>query len=94
MKAWKALVPVLVAALLLILPPPAGLPLHAWRYFALFAGVVIALVLEPLPGGALGLIGLTAVTITAKWTFFSPETSISPALVRIARYSASGSPEV
>lgn len=78
MKAWKALVPVLVAALLLILPPPAGLPLHAWRYFALFAGVVIALVLEPLPGGALGLIGLTAVTITAKWTFFSPEQLAAP----------------
>ena len=38
---WKAIAPVAVALILALLPPPAGLPDHAWHYFAIFAGVVI-----------------------------------------------------
>jgi len=68
---WKALAPVAVAVVLLLLPAPAGLAEYAWRYFAIFAGVVVGLVLEPLPGGAIGLIGVTVITITAPYTLYS-----------------------
>ena len=40
-----------------VMPPPAGLAQHAWYYFALFAGVIAALVTEPLPNPAVGLVG-------------------------------------
>lgn len=46
--------------------------MHAWLFFAVFAGVVLALVLEPLPASGVGLLGVTIVAITAPWTFFSP----------------------
>jgi len=36
-RLWKGLVPVLVVAVLLLLPPPNGLEEYAWRYFAIFA---------------------------------------------------------
>ena len=54
--SWRALVPVAITLVLALLPPPDGLALHAWYYFAIFAGVIVALMLEPLPGGAIGLI--------------------------------------
>ena len=63
MKIWKALIPPLVGVLLVLVPAPAGLAPHAWHYFALFAAVIAALVLEPLPGGAIGLLGLTAAVV-------------------------------
>jgi L-tartrate/succinate antiporter len=39
------------------------LPPHAWYFFALFIGVVIGLMAEPLPGPAISLIGVTLVTV-------------------------------
>ena len=72
MKIWKALIPPLVGVLLVLIPAPAGLAPHAWHYFALFAAVIAALVLEPLPGGAIGLLGLTVAVVLARQVLFSP----------------------
>jgi len=63
-KYWKALVPVVVGAILLLLPIPEGLKPNAWYYFALFVAVIIALILEPIPAAAVGLIGVTAATVS------------------------------
>jgi len=52
-RLWKGLVPILVVAVLLPLPPPNGLEQYAWLYFAIFAGVIVGLILEPQPGGAI-----------------------------------------
>ena len=41
---------------------PEGLTLTAWRYFALFAAVIVGLILEPIPAAALGLIGVAFAT--------------------------------
>ena len=71
--SWKALAPVVVAITIALIPAPAGLSQHAWYYFAIFAGVVVGLMLEPIPGAAIGLIAVTAVTVLAKWVFYSPE---------------------
>jgi hypothetical protein len=40
-------------------PVPAGLNANQWHYFALFAAVIAGLILESMPVGAVGLIGLT-----------------------------------
>jgi len=77
-KLWKALVPPLVGILLAVIPAPAGLAPHAWHYFALFAAVIAALVLEPLPGGAIGLLGLTVAVVLARFVLYSPAELAKP----------------
>ncbi|HKA40281.1 MAG TPA: anion permease, partial [Burkholderiales bacterium] len=48
-------------------------PQHAWYYFAIFVGVIVGLMFEPLPGGAIGLIGVALVTVLCEYVFYSPE---------------------
>ena len=76
--SWKALAPLAVALVIALSPAPAGLPQHAWYYFAIFAGVIVGLVLEPLPGGAIGLIGVTVATLLAKYVLYSPAELAKP----------------
>ena len=56
---WKTIVPLAVWLLLYLIPVPAGLNANQWHYFALFAAVITGLILESMPVGAIGLIGLT-----------------------------------
>ena len=37
---------------------------NAWYYFALFAAVIVGLILEPIPAAAVGLIGVTTATVS------------------------------
>ena len=69
---WKAIAPVAVAIAIALVPAPEGLGQHAWYYFAIFAGVIVGLMLEPIPGAAIGLIAVTLVTVLSEWVFFSP----------------------
>jgi len=69
---WKALLPIAVTVVLALFPPPEGLAQHAWYFFAIFAGVIVGLMLEPLPGAAIGLIGVALVTILAPYVLFGP----------------------
>ena len=75
---WRAIAPVAVAALLALLPAPDGLAQHAWYYFAIFAGVIVGLMVEPLPGSVVGLIGLTVVTVLHPFVLYSPEELARP----------------
>src|SRR6476661_4356062 len=72
-RLWKAIAPIAVAIVLALLPAPSGLPQHSWYYFSIFAGVIVGLVLEPLPGAAIALIGLTLVNVLARFVLFSPD---------------------
>jgi L-tartrate/succinate antiporter len=69
---WKALAPVAVALAIALVPAPDGLAQHAWYFFAIFAGVIVGLMLEPLPGAAIGLIGVVLVTVLAPFVLFAP----------------------
>jgi L-tartrate/succinate antiporter len=69
---WRAVAPLAATLVIALLPAPDGLAQHAWYFFAIFAGVIVGLVLEPLPGGAIGLIGVTAVTVLAQYVLYSP----------------------
>lgn len=74
---WKAVIPILVAVVIALLPAPAGLAPYAWYYFAIFAGVVVGLILEPMPAAAIGLIGVVLIAILGLP--FSPEQRADPA---------------
>jgi L-tartrate/succinate antiporter len=54
----KGLIPVAVAVVIALLPVPANLKPNAWYYFALFIGVIVGLMLEPIPPAAIGLLGV------------------------------------
>jgi len=72
------LVPVAIAGALALLPAPAGLAPQAWYFTAIFVGVVAGLILEPLPGGAVGLIGVVVTAVLGRWVLFSPEELAKP----------------
>ncbi len=77
-KPARILVPILIAASLAVVSPPAGLLQNAWYFFAIFIGVVVALILEILPGSAIGLIGVTIITVLAPWTLFASDELATP----------------
>src|SRR5829696_8733149 len=56
---WRAGVPLLAGLLPTLVPAPAGIAPHAWHYFALFVAVILALITEPIPSAAIGVIGVT-----------------------------------
>src|SRR5712692_894013 len=50
--------PLVVGAGLALWPVPQGLTPNAWRYFALFAAVIVGVITEPIPAAAVGLAGV------------------------------------
>ena len=54
--AWA--VPIVVGLAIALAPTPHGLAPNAWRYFALFAAVLVGIITEPIPAAALGLVGV------------------------------------
>ncbi len=57
-KYIKLFAPVFVAVVIFILPTPEGLSQNTWLYFSIFIGVVVGLILEPIPAALVGLIGV------------------------------------
>lgn len=45
-------------------PPPAGVTPQSWRLLAIFAGTIVGSIVRPLPGGAVVLLGVTALALT------------------------------
>jgi L-tartrate/succinate antiporter len=62
---------------LALLPAPHGLAPYAWHYFALFVAVILALITEPIPAAAVGLIGVTIAAVFGL--VFSPAQRSDPA---------------
>lgn len=75
---WRVAIPVVITLILAILPPPPGLAQHAWYYFAIFAGVIAALVTEPLPNPAVGLVGLSLMGLLSRYTLYGPADVAKP----------------
>ena len=68
-KVISIAIPLAVTVILALLPAPQGLSPNAWYYFAVFAGVVAGLILEPVPVPVVCLIGLV---IAASLQLVSP----------------------
>ena len=47
-----------------LLPHPGDITPQSWRLLAIFAATVVGLIAQPLPGGAMVLLGVTAVALT------------------------------
>ena len=56
---WRLILPLVVWLAVYLIPTPEGLKPNQWHYFAIFAAVIVGLVFESMPPGAVGLIGLT-----------------------------------
>ena len=54
--------------LLLLLTPPADLTAAEWRLCAIFAATMLGLMVQPLPGGAMVLLGVTATALVGSQT--------------------------
>ena len=59
----QTLAPLAVWLVIYLIPAPEGLNANQWHYFAIFAAVISGLVLESMPVGAIGLIGLTCAAV-------------------------------
>lgn len=55
----KLIIPILVAVVIALLPTPEGLSTNAHQFFAVFLGVIVGLILEPIPAALIGLIGVS-----------------------------------
>lgn len=74
---WRYLAPLAVIAIIALLPVPAGLrtiPL----YFAVFTGVIVGLILEPVPGAVVAMVGISIIAILSPRLLFSPEQLAQP----------------
>ena len=61
---WKTVAPLGIWLAIYLVPVPAGLNANQWHYFAVFAAVIAGLILESMPVGAVGLIGLTVAGVS------------------------------
>src|SRR5262245_29047264 len=62
-KAMKALLPLAVGVAIALVPVPEGLSPNAWRYFALFVAVIVALITEPIAPAIIGMAGVILAAI-------------------------------
>jgi DASS family divalent anion:Na+ symporter len=51
-----------------VIPAPDSVTVEAWRLFAIFVATIVGIILEPLPMGAVAILGIGAVTMTATLT--------------------------
>jgi L-tartrate/succinate antiporter len=57
-SVYGTVVPLAVGAVIALIPAPAGVSIDAWRYFALFATVIVGLITEPIPPAIIGMAGV------------------------------------
>ncbi|GFK93418.1 Citrate carrier [Fundidesulfovibrio magnetotacticus] len=84
---WKAIVPVAIGLAIWLVPTPQGLQPYAWQYFALFTAVIAALVLEPIPAAAAGLMGIT---LAAALNLVPAQAGVAPTTADALRWALSG----
>lgn len=64
----RAIIPLVAGGLITLVPAPAGLTATAWIYFAIFVAVILALITEPIPGGAVAFVAVTLVAVSGLVT--------------------------
>ncbi|NYY74983.1 hypothetical protein DMI60_07470 [Escherichia coli] len=73
---WRHLAPLAVIAIIALLPLPQG-----WRVIPAllcrFTGVIVGLILEPVPGAVVAMVGISIIAILSPWLLFSRSSSPS-----------------
>jgi divalent anion:Na+ symporter, DASS family len=62
--AIKALAPIALGLVILVIPRPEAVEPDGWAVFAIFAATILGLILRPLPLGAVAIIGMTVTMVT------------------------------
>lgn len=61
----KVIIPILIGAMIWFLPfKPEAVTEVAWHLFAIFVGTIVGCIMQPLPIGAVSLLGLTVIFLT------------------------------
>lgn len=63
-KAVKWAIVFLAVTAVLVLPAPAGVTPQSWRLLAIFVGTIVGLMIQPLPVGAMVLLGVVATALS------------------------------
>jgi len=58
----------LIPAAIFLIPAPAGVTIQGWRLLAVFVGTILGLMFQPLPLGAMALLGVAASALTGALT--------------------------
>jgi hypothetical protein len=92
-----ALTPLLASiatgVLIWFIPAPLGVPRNAWQLLAIFLSTIVGIITQPLPLGAVALLGLGAAVLTRTLTFaaaFSAFGDPIPWLIALAFFFARG----
>ena len=64
-RGLRGAITVLAVVVIWLLPAPAGVDIKAWHLFAIFFATIVGLIAQPLPMGAVVLIGTTLTALTA-----------------------------
>ena len=64
----KWAVVLLIPAAIFLTPVPAGVTIQGWRLLAVFVGTILGLMFQPLPLGAMALLGVAASALTGALT--------------------------
>ena len=67
--AWKTVASIAIAVAIAPIPTLAGLPQHAWYFFAVLAGGIAAFVFKPMPRDAFGVINVAPIAGPSKHFF-------------------------
>jgi DASS family divalent anion:Na+ symporter len=67
-RGWRWLLVAAAPLALLSLSAPAGVTPQGWRLTAIFSGTILGLILQPLPMGAMALLGVAASALTGALT--------------------------
>ena len=60
---FRAVAPFVIGGAVLLVPTPEGLTVNAWRFFALFLATITGVIAEPIPGAAVGLLGVSIAAV-------------------------------
>ena len=61
---YKGLICIFVTLVIWFIPIPAGVAPEAWHLLAIFIGTIVGLILEPLPMGAVAIIGISVTALS------------------------------
>ena len=59
----RGLAPLVIGGAVLLTPTPEGLTANAWHFFALFLATITGIICEPIPGAAIGLLGVMTAAV-------------------------------
>ncbi|KAL9234773.1 hypothetical protein vseg_009602 [Gypsophila vaccaria] len=92
-KVTPLLISLLTGLSLWFIPTPSGVPTNAWHLLAIFLSTIVGIITQPLPLGAVALLGLGATVLTKTLSFsaaFSAFGDPIPWLIALAFFFARG----